>query len=174
MEKHTPTRRAITDWMGNQRKTWCGPYAIAVVCGQNYEHSYQTAKALRGKRHAKGISNTDLLRSCKALGVKGEWISVEKATKNTAQPKKKMKLEKFLPMLAPNKVYVIQITKHFLVVDTRDFTTIDNQNPDAWIAMESSPHLNKLVHNYFVVENPKFDPKNDDAWLIEPLAAASN
>ena len=82
-----------------------------------------------------------------------------------------MKLKNFLPMLAPNKVFVIQITKHFIVVDTRDFTTIDNQNPE-WIAIEASKHINKLVHNYFVVENPKFDPKSEDAWLIEPLAAS--
>ena len=61
MEKHTPTRRAITDWIGNQRKTWCGPYAIAVVCGQDYEHSYQTAKSVRGKRHAKSLKTISLL-----------------------------------------------------------------------------------------------------------------
>lgn len=171
MEKHTPTRRAITDWIGNQRKTWCGPYAIAVVCGQDYEHSYQTAKIIRGKRHAKGITNNDLQKSCKALGVKGKWFPISSVG---AGNKKKMKLESFLKLLLPGKVYVIQITKHFIVVDTRDFTTIDNQNPDAWIAMEATKHKNKLVHNYFLVDNPKFDPKSDDTWLIEPLAAASN
>ena len=173
MEKHTPNRRAITDWIGNSRKTWCGPYAIAVVCGTSYEPAYQVAKKVRGKRHAKGITNTDLMKSCKALGVKGEWISVAKATEHSAKPQAKMKLENFLKMLAPNRVFVIQITKHFIIVDTRDFTTIDNQRPE-WIAVEASKHMNKLVHNYFVVENPKFDPKSDDSWLIEPLAAASN
>jgi hypothetical protein len=172
MEKHTPARRAITDWMGNIRKTWCGPYAVATVCGTEYEPAYQVAKRARGKRHAKGITMTDLKKSCRRLGVKGEWISIEKATADTAEPKKKMKLEKFLPMLAPNKVYVINVTKHFLVVDTRDFTTIDNQNPE-WVAMESTKHINKMVHNYFVVDNPQFDPKSNDAWLIEPLAASS-
>lgn len=171
MEKHTPNRREITDWIGNKRITWCGPYAIATVCGTSYEPAYQMAKRVRGKRHAKGITNSNLESACKALGVKGEWISVAKATEHLAKPKPKMKLKNFLPMLAPNKVFVIQITKHFIVVDTRDFTTIDNQNPE-WIAIEASKHINKLVHNYFVVENPKFDPKSEDAWLIEPLAAS--
>lgn len=170
MEKHTPNRRAITDWIGNSRKTWCGPYAIATVCGTEYEPAYQVAKRVRGKRHAKGITNTDLMKSCKALGVKGEWHPISIVAPGN---KSKMKLENFLKLLLPNKVYVIQITKHFIVVDTRDFTTIDNQRPE-WIAMEATKHMNKLVHNYFVVENPKFDPKSDDTWLIEPLAAASN
>ena len=73
MEKHTPTRRPVTDWIGNQRKTWWGPYAIATVCGTGYEPAYQVAKNVRGKRHAKGITISDLKASCKAFGVKGEW-----------------------------------------------------------------------------------------------------
>ena len=72
MTKHTPQRRAITDWMGNQRKTWCGPYAIATVCGTDYEPAYQMAKAVRRKRHAKGITRTDLEDSCYALNVRGK------------------------------------------------------------------------------------------------------
>ena len=172
MEKHTPKRRQIIYCdTGIARKTWCGPYAIAVVAGTEYEEAYRVARKTRGKRHAKGITNTNLSDSLKRMGVKGKWHPISSVGAGT---KKKMKLKNFLPILLPNKVYVIQITKHFLIIDTRDFTTIDNQNPDAWIAMESSPHLNKLVHNYFVVDNPKFDPKSDDAWLIEPLAAASN
>jgi hypothetical protein len=171
MDKHTPmTRQIIYCNTGIYRKTWCGPYAIATICGTEYEPAYRIARAVRGKRHAKGITNTDLERSCKQLGVTGKWHPISSVGAGT---KKKMKLKNFLPMLLPNKVFVIQITKHFLVVDTRDFTTIDNQNPEAWLPMEMSPHLTKLVHNYFVVDNPKFDPKSDDTWLIEPLAASS-
>ena len=162
MTKHTPQRRAITDWMGNQRKTWCGPYANATVSGTDNEPAYQMAKAVRRKRHAKGITRTDLEDSCYALNVRGKWRELEK----------RPKLSKFLKSgaLEPNKVYVVNVTKHFLIVDTRDFTTIDNQNPE-WVAVESTPHSTKLVSHYFEVFNPKFDAKNEDTWLIEPLAA---
>tara|TARA_R100000654_G_scaffold32767_2_gene57799 strand:- start:323 stop:820 length:498 start_codon:yes stop_codon:yes gene_type:complete len=164
MTKHTPNRREITDWIGNKRTTWCGPYAIATVCGTSYEPAYQMAKRVRGKRHAKGITCNNLEKACKLLGVKGKWHTLEK----------RQKCINFLKSdtLKPNTVYVINVTKHFFILDTRDYTTIDNQVPE-WIAAESTKHKNKLVVKYFEVENPKFDAKNDDTWLIEPLAAAS-
>ena len=118
MTKHTPKRRQITDWVGKQRKTWCGPYAIAVVCGTEYEPAYQVAKAVRGKRHAKGITVTQMIKSCKKLGVTGVNKKLDK----------KMKLSKWLDQhTLPNKVYVVNTTRHFIIVDTRDWTTIDNQ-----------------------------------------------
>ena len=159
MEKHTPQERQITDWVGRKRITWCGPYAVAVVSGCGYEQAYQVARKVRNKRHAKGISNMDLKKSCTKLGVKGKWHKLEKRTQ----------LKKFLPTLEAGKVYVVQITKHFIVVDTRDYTTIDNQNPE-WTAMESSKHMAKLVHNFFEVHNPKFDVPEED-WLFQPMAA---
>ena len=165
MEKHTPSRRAITDWMGNMRKTWCGPYAIATVCGIDYEPAYRMAKKVRNKRHAKGITCSDFDKSCKAFGVTGKWNTLEK----------RQKCENFLKSgtLKPNKVYVINITRHFFILDTRDYTTIDNQVPE-WIAAESTKHSSKLVVGYFEVDNPKFNAKAEDTWLIEPLAASSN
>ena len=164
MEKHTPNRREITDWIGNVRKTWCGPYAIATVCGIGYEPAYRMAKQVRGKRHAKGITCSDLEKSCNKFGVRGEWHTLEK----------RQKCENFLKSgtLKPNTVYVINVTRHFFILDTRDYTTIDNQVPE-WIAAETTKHKKKLVVGYFEVKNPKFDAKNDDTWLIEPLAAAS-
>jgi len=81
-------------------------------------------------------------------------------------------MRKFLPTLEAGKVYIVQITRHVLVVDTRDMTTIDNQRQE-WIAAESSKHIRKLVHAVFEVENPKFDPKSQDDWLILPLAAGA-
>ena len=80
MEKHTPEERQITDWVGRKRITWCGPYAVAVVSGCGYEQAYQVARKVRNKRHAKGISNMDLKKSCTKLGVKGKWHKLEKRT----------------------------------------------------------------------------------------------
>ena len=162
MEKFAPKEREITDWVGKKRITWCGPYSVATVSGKSYEQAYQTLRGIRGKRHCKGVSNSDIEMACKKLGVKGKWTKLEKRTQ----------LRKFLPTLEAGKVYIVQVTKHVLVLDARDMTTIDNQVPE-WIAGETSKHIRKLVHAVFEVENPKFDPKSQDDWLILPLAAGA-
>jgi len=163
MEKFTPKERQIIYCdTGKYRVTWCGPYSVATVCGVEYEPAYRTIRAIRGKRHCKGVSNSDIQKACKKLGVNGKWTKLKKRTQ----------LRKFLPTLEVGKVYIVQVTKHVVVLDTRDMTTIDNQNPE-WIPGEFSKHIRKLVHAVFEVENPKFDPKSEDDWLILPLAAGS-
>jgi len=161
MDKFKPNHREITDWIGNQRITWCGPYSVATVAGTSYERAYQTLKLIRGKRHCKGVSNANIAAACKKLGIKGKWKKLEKRTK----------LANFLPTLEDGKVYIVQITKHVLVIDTRDRTTIDNQHRE-WIAMESTKHANKLAHAYYEVENPKFETVNEP-WLFEKMAASA-
>ena len=162
MKKHTPqTRQIIYCDTGVYRTTWCGPYAIAVICGTEYEQAYRTVRAIRGKMHCKGITCDNLTKASAKLGVKGKWVDLEK----------RQKFGNFMKTLEKNKVYVINVTKHFLILDTRDYTTIDNQVPK-WIAGEMSKHKSKLVSKYFVVENPKFEPKENNEWLIEPLAAS--
>ena len=162
MKKHTPqTRQIIYCDTGVYRTTWCGPYAIAVICGTEYEQAYRTVRTIRGKRHCKGITCDNLTKASAKLGVKGKWVDLEK----------RQKFGNFMKTLEKNKVYVINVTKHFLILDTRDYTTIDNQVPK-WIAGEMSKHKSKLVSKYFVVENPQFEPKQNNEWLIEPLAAS--
>ena len=162
MDKIVPKTRQVTNWRGEWRRTWCGPYVVAVVCGIEYEPAYQILKNLLKKRHAKGVTNSDINAACRYFGVKVKWTKMAKRTQ----------LRKFLPTLEIGKVYIVQITKHVLVVDTRDMTTIDNQSIK-WIAAETTPHKAKLVHAFFEVSNPKFQPKQDDSWLIEPLAAST-
>ena len=81
MDKFKPNHREITDWIGNQRITWCGPYSVATVAGTSYERAYQTLKLIRGKRHCKGVSNANIASACKKLGIKGKWKKLEKRTK---------------------------------------------------------------------------------------------
>ena len=159
MTKHTPEQRQLMyDTMVN-RTTWCGPYAVATVCGTEYEEAYRVIRTIRGKRHAKGVSNDNITKSCKVLGVKGKWKKLPKRTK----------LAKFLPTLEQGKVFIVQITKHVIVVDTRDYTTIDNQSRK-WVAMETSPLLTKLTHEVFEVENPDL-PVPSDWWLFPSMVA---
>jgi hypothetical protein len=92
------------------------------------------------------------------LGVKGKWTKLDK----------KRKLSKFVTEnLEQGKVYIIQITRHVLVMDTRDWTTIDNQVPE-WRAMDASHHWSKrLVHNFYEVENPQFTSKCDEQLTFD-------
>tara|TARA_R110002124_G_scaffold211101_1_gene377438 strand:+ start:173 stop:538 length:366 start_codon:yes stop_codon:yes gene_type:complete len=115
-------------------------------------------RKIRGKRHCKGVSNSNIAVACKKLGLKGKWTHLEK----------KRKLSKFVPEnLEQGKVYIIQITRHVLVMDTRDWTTIDNQVPE-WRAMDASHHWSKkLVHAFYEVENPKFDSHCDDQFTFD-------
>ena len=159
MEKHNPkTRQIIYCDTGIPRVTWCGPFAVATVAGIEYEPAYQTLRKIRGKRHCKGVSNSNIHTACKQLGVKGKWTKLDK----------KRKLSKFVTEnLEQGKVYIIQITKHVLVMDTRDWTTIDNQVPE-WRAMDASHHWSKrLVHNFYEVENPQFTSKCDEQLTFD-------
>ena len=81
-------------------------------------------------------------------------------------------LIKLLDNLAPNKVYIGEITRHVIVVDTRDCQTIDNQSLK-WEDMYSTKHKNKLVRSFVEIKNPKFDPMHDnmDFRFTEQLAA---
>ena len=159
MEKHNPKKRKIIYCdTGNYRKTWCGPFSVATVAGTEYEPAYQTLRKIRGKRHCKGVSNDNIAKACKKLGLKGKWTTL----------KKQRKLSKFVfENLEQGKVYIIQITRHVLVMDTRDWTTIDNQVA-IWRAMDASHHWSKrLVHAFYEVENPKFESQCDDQLTFD-------
>ena len=160
MAKHTPEERQLMYDDMSHRTTWCGPYSVAAVCGTQYEEAYRIIRKIRGKRHAKVVSNDNIRVACNSLGVKGDWKKL---------PKRK-RLSKVLPLLEQGKVYIVQVTKHVIVVDTRDFTTIDNQS-QVWEAMEMSSHLTKLAHSIFEVKNPKL-PVPSDFWLFNPMGAA--
>lgn len=144
IEKHTPQRRPVTDWLGNPRKTWCGPYAVATVCGMQYEPSYRLLKKIRGKRHAKGVTMQNIVTACEQLNAKPKFTKLEK----------RRKMSKFCKeYLEPNSLYIIEISKHVFVIDTRDWTVIDNQLPE-WAAMENYHLWNKQVKGYIKINNP--------------------
>ncbi len=151
--KHTPARRQVTDRFGTIRKSWCGPYALAVVAGKTYEFAYQMLKQIRGKRHACGVSNRNMKKAFDILGLDAKFVKAEE----------RCNLRKYIDnYLAPNKLYIINITSHYVVVDTRDHTTIDNQNPE-WISIDNSKHLRRLVQNIAEIKNPAIEPLHQNA-----------
>ena len=158
MEKHNPKKRKVTCWKGFDRTTWCGPFSVATVAGTEYEPAYQTLKKIRGKRHCKGVSNDNIAKALKTFDIKGKWTTLDK----------KRKLSKFVfENLEQGKVYIIQITRHVLVMDTRDWTTIDNQVA-IWRAMDASHHWSKkMVKAFYEVENPKFESQCDEQLTFD-------
>ena len=77
--KHNPKAREITDWIGNSRITWCGPFSVATVAGVKYEPAYQTLKMIRGKRHCKGVSKSNITKACQRFGVDPKYTALKKA-----------------------------------------------------------------------------------------------
>ena len=95
-------------------------------------------------------------------------------TLNTPLLKKRRVLRKFIDdgHLEAGKVYIVEVTKHVLVIDTRDWTTIDNQVPK-WRAMDASHHWSKkLVKGFHEIRNPKFLP-SDEGQLNFDFALAA-
>ena len=155
MEKHTPKSRQVTSWTGIWRKTWCGPYAVAVVTGKEYEHCYQALKKIRGKRPAKGVPMIHIVNACKIYDRKVEYTELQN----------RRKMSKFCKeQLEPNSLYIIQISQHVLVIDTRDWTVIDNQSQE-WTAMENYHGFNKQVKGYIKIHNPAIGTFHDNLEL---------
>ena len=73
------------------------------------------------KRSTAGVTNRNMMSAFKELKVKYKHTKLDK--------RKKLLANYINDDLAPNKVYLVQITKHYLIIDTRDCTTIDNQVP---------------------------------------------
>ena len=162
--KHNPKAREITDWIGNSRITWCGPFSVATVAGVKYEPAYQTLKMIRGKRHCKGVTKSNITKACQRFGVDPKYTAL----------KKRRVLRKFIEdgHLESGKVYIVEVTKHVLVIDTRDWTTIDNQVAK-WRAMDASHHWSKkLVKGFHEIRNPKFLP-SDEGQLNFDFALAA-
>ena len=152
--KHNPKAREITDWIGNSRITWCGPFSVATVAGIKYEPAYQTLKMIRGKRHCKGVTIKNITKACQRFGVDPKYTAL----------KKRRVLRKFIEdgHLESGKVYIVEVTKHVL----------DNQVAK-WRAMDASHHWSrKLVKGFHEIRNPKFLP-SDEGQLNFDFALAA-
>ena len=80
INKFTVKPRQITDWMGNIRKTWCGPYvsALAVLTGTDYEFAYRRLKQIRRKDRLAGVTNRNMMSAFKELKVKYKHTKLDK------------------------------------------------------------------------------------------------
>ena len=125
------------------RTLWCGPYAMATVSGQPYDAVYK--KMLRaenrgrpaylGKRKFLTGVSTDLMETVSRTlktGILFEHV-LGKPTVN-----------QYLDHLRPNRIYILEVTRHYIVIDTGDGTAIDNQS-GKWQPFSEFKQMRKRV-----------------------------
>ncbi len=140
---------------GTTRKahTWCGPYALALVSGLTYDQVYK--KLLRNAnaqlhrfqpriKYLTGVGLELMERVSKTVKCKFEFTRV----------KGKPTLNQFMNELRPNRIYVIHVTRHYLVVDTSDWTVCDNQI-QRWVSLPDYKYRLSRVRDYAEVRGHK-------------------
>lgn len=95
---------------------WCGPYALSLISGRTYEDAYAFAKKKLKKRAIMGMYNHQFKAVARALGFKKfEW---DYSPRSSGRPT----LRLFADWMKPNRLYVVQLTRHYVTVNTKDWT----------------------------------------------------
>lgn len=140
-----------------KRKNWCGPYALAVIAGVNYDDAYDSCarykNRLRRKRLGRLANRKPYKRKVGVIGFGNKAFEiVSKRLKapvafEACQP---MALSRLADHLKPNSLYVVNVTRHYVVVDTHDWTVIDNQTKQ-WEPITECKHRRKTCRNVGIV-----------------------
>ena len=140
---------------GTSRKaiTWCGPYALALVSGLSYDEVYKKMLRAKNKRQPKWRKLKHITR------VSDQLMQIVAKTVKTPfyfKPAKRMTLSQYVDHLEPNTVYIIQITGHYVVIDTRTWELSDNQSL-TWVPIKDSKHKRCFVKRLAEVKNHKIE-----------------
>lgn len=126
------------------RSSWCGPYAIAVCLGITYDEAYALIKkALRTKMRITSMYDSWVTKALKRGGLR---------VKTFEPPARYAKvklggwptLRNLADYLKPNRLYIVRVTDHYITVDTRDWTAIDN-NGRGWFPVDWHRMANRKV-----------------------------
>jgi hypothetical protein len=147
-----------------RRKNWCGPFALAIMAGQDYDDTYPRAlRSLRAwtkKRFGKGYGPTsitglfsyELTAIAKTFGYKLDWVD---APLNERRIKPTVK--QLLDHLVPKRFYVVEITRHFITIDTYTWQWCDNHSK-VWAPIDTCKWLRTRVDS-FAEYQPKWRSK---------------
>ena len=128
------------------RTMWCGPYALAVVSGLTYDETYKKVlRKLRSMKSSykhkpkiiKGMYHSELEAVGKTLKCPFEFTG-------SARRRARLTLNRTKDHLRPNRIYIVNVTDHYLVVNTSDWTMCDNWTK-AWVPVKGSVHARKKV-----------------------------
>lgn len=105
--------------------TWCGPYALATIAGITYEEALAKVKKVTHRKRITGMWNHEVESTAQKLGFK-------KFRFKYIPKKERTTLANSLDWLHPNRIYVVQITRHYVIVNTKDWTFTDNIFGGKW------------------------------------------
>jgi len=124
---------------------WCGPYALAMISDKSYEEAYLIAKKKLRKRSITGMYNHQFKAVARYMGFnKFEWQFVPKS-------ESKPTLRSFKDWMRPNRIYVVQVTRHYVTVNTSDWTVQCNQT-QKWEPLDECKHRLRRVAAYAEVK----------------------
>lgn len=100
-------------------RTWCGPYALAVISGKSYEEAHVFAKKAVPDRKLMGMYNSEVTKAARLMGFKQfDFKMIPK--------RERVCLRKAIDHMKPNRVYIVNVTNHYVVVNTKDWTLTDS------------------------------------------------
>lgn len=137
------TRQLIDKWREEMkaperavgRVTWCGPYALATVLGVTYQEAYRLALWNTGRTFIKGMANWHMCEILKRRRIKTRFQTLARYNR-MAQPKGRVTVQRLTDWLKPNRLYIVNITDHYIVVDSSDWTAVDNKSEGGWWPIE--------------------------------------
>lgn len=145
MNKLHPAKRA-----DGSTQMYCGPFAICTVTGENYERVRAVVNMYRWKKSNASICGmycSDLEDTLRYFGrLKGFTVNNVKVSTNPT-------LAKFLKERPPeliNKVVVISLTNHFVVVKGRKFVDNHVKTP---VFIRQAPFRRARVKQYWIIEH---------------------
>ncbi len=141
---------------GTTRKanTWCGPYALALVSGLDYDTVYQ--KLLRQRNKSKA-SYQHKAKYIAGVYHRELWAMARKLCSKTFDWDRSLKgktLGSMRDHLKGSRVYIIAVTGHYVVLDSRTWEVCDNQTK-VWIPLAEWQHKKVRVQAIGEVRNHK-------------------
>ena len=122
------------------RKTWCGPYALAVWANQDYDVIYQLCRKALRQRVVTGMWNHEVERVTRRL----DFLLIWKNQKAYSGSDKEPTVAKLRDILPPGRQFLVQITRHYISIDTSDWMACDNHHAK-WIPLDEWEHRRAKV-----------------------------
>ena len=113
------------------RQTWCGPYALALLAGVTYAEAYEVCCRVCRKPSVKGMTLVEAERAGRRLGLSINFMKTDPVT-----------LRAFADLIKPRRRYMVNVTRHFVVVDSETWSVCDNQTAK-WAPIATSKHARK-------------------------------
>jgi hypothetical protein len=93
-------------------------------------------------KYIQGLYNHELEAAAKVLGCPFTLGPVPGLT--VRRKSDRITLNRAMDHLRPNRIYIVEVTGHYLTVNTVDWTMCDNWT-NGWVAVKGSVHAKKKV-----------------------------